>query len=59
MLAKAYPMLSGDEHPTHCDQERPRQGKGHMLLMPTPGRKMAHAGPTPCRERLEGLLKYY
>jgi hypothetical protein len=35
------------------------QGKDNILLFPPPRLKGAHDSPMQCRERLDGLLKYY
>jgi hypothetical protein len=52
-------VVKMSESPTYIDvQERPRQGKGQMMRMPSPGHTMARAGPMQCRKRLAGLLKY-
>jgi putative transposase len=40
-------------------EERPHQGKGHVILFPSPRPDQGHEGPTHCHERLGGLLKYY
>jgi putative transposase len=38
---------------------RPHQGKGHVILFPSPRPDQGHEGPTHCHERLGGLLKDY
>ena len=44
----------------HYHQERNHQGKGNLLLFPSPPRPMnLTLGKVRCRERLGGLLKYY
>jgi hypothetical protein len=44
----------------HYHQERNHQGKGNLLLFPSPPRPMnLKLGKVRCRERLGGLLKYY
>jgi putative transposase len=43
----------------HYHQERPHQGKGNVVLMPSPEHATKREGPIRCRERLGGLLKYY
>jgi putative transposase len=43
----------------HFHHERNHQGKGNVLLFPTSRHAPEHTGPTQCRERLGGLLKYY
>jgi putative transposase len=47
------------EYVDHYHQERNQQGKGNVLLFPSPCLEGAHDGPMQCRERLGGLLKYY
>ena len=47
------------EYVVHFHQERPHQGMGNVVLMPTPSQAGACPGPPQCRERLGGLLKYY
>jgi hypothetical protein len=47
------------EHVAHYHQERPHQGKGNVILMPSLHSDQQHDGPVRCRERLGGLLKYY
>jgi putative transposase len=47
------------EYVAHYHQERPHQGKGNVVLMPSPKQATARQGPIQCRERLAGLLKYY
>jgi transposase InsO family protein len=42
----------------HYHQERPHQGKGNVVLMPSPRSKPGQ-GPLRCQEKLGGLLKYY
>ena len=43
----------------HFHHERNHQGKGNVLLFPPVSEDRERAGPMQCRERLEGLLKYY
>jgi len=43
----------------HYHHERHHQGKGNILLFPSPSLEGTHDGPMQCRERLGGLLKYY
>jgi hypothetical protein len=44
----------------HYHQERNHQGKGNLLLFPSPPRPMTlKLGKVRCSERLGGLLKYY
>jgi Homeodomain-like domain len=44
----------------HYHQERNHQGKGNLLLFPSPTRPASRKqGKVRCRERLGGLLKYY
>ena len=47
------------EYVAHYHQERPHQGKGNVVLMPSPDQATARHGPIQCRARLGGLLKYY
>ena len=43
----------------HYHVERPHQGKGNVILIPTVPHMPRSHGPLRCRERLGGLLKYY
>jgi len=43
----------------HYHAERPHQGKGNVLLFPTPDQPQTGDGRVLCKERLGGLLKYY
>jgi putative transposase len=48
-----------NDYMAHYHEERPHQGKGNVMLIPS-----AHANQSPeelihCQERLGGLLKYY
>jgi len=43
----------------HDHAERPHQGKGNVILMPTVTHMQRSHGPLRCRERLGGLLKHY
>jgi putative transposase len=47
------------EYVAHYHHERPHQGKGNVILMPTTYHRQRPNGPVHCRERLGGLLKYY
>jgi putative transposase len=49
------------EYVPHFHEERPHQGKGNVVLMPTvtPAQVTTRGNPIRCRERLGGLLKYY
>jgi putative transposase len=47
------------EYVTHFHEERPHQGKGNVVLMPSPHHRAEGQSPIRCRERLGGLLKYY
>src|SRR5215467_386668 len=47
------------EYGTHYHHERNHQGKGNVLLFPSPRAGRESQGPIQCRERLGGLLKYY
>jgi hypothetical protein len=44
---------------THYHEERPQQGEGNVILLPTGRFKKGNGGPIHCRERLGGLLKFY
>jgi putative transposase len=48
------------EYVTHVHEERPHQGQGNVVLMPTvtPAQVTTRGNPIRCRERLGGLLKY-
>jgi transposase InsO family protein len=48
-----------NEYVTHYHTERPHQGKGNVVLMPSPPHRAEWHGPIRCHERLGGLLKYY
>ena len=48
-----------NEYVEHYHHERNHQGKGNVLLLPVVGQGREREGPTQCRERLGGLLKYY
>jgi transposase InsO family protein len=47
------------EYAAHYHEERPHQGKGNVVLMPAPYQGTEREGSIRCRERLDGLLKYY
>jgi putative transposase len=47
------------EYVAHSHRERPHQGKGNVILMPSLHSDQQYDGPVCCRERLRGLLKYY
>jgi len=47
------------EYAMHYHAERPHQGKGNVILMPSTRADVRSDGPIGCRERLGGLLKYY
>jgi transposase InsO family protein len=47
------------EYVAHYHEERPHQGKGNVVLMPSPRYRTEREGPIRRRERLGGLLKYY
>jgi putative transposase len=54
-LRKAITMFA-----EHYHQERNHQGKGNLLLFPSPDQQMRSGdGKVRCKERLGGLLKYY
>ena len=46
------------EFVAHYHSERNHQGKGNVLLFPTPPSK-TRGRSVRCRERLGGLLRYY
>jgi putative transposase len=48
-----------NEYVAHYHAERPHQGKGNVVLVPTAGQNHEHAGLIQSHERLGGLLKYY
>src|SRR2546428_3259276 len=48
-----------NEYVDHYHQERNHQGKGNILLFPSPSPEGESDGPPQCRERLGGPLKYY
>src|SRR6266704_2408076 len=52
-------MHTLQEYVEHYHHERNHQGKGNVLLFPTPSPEGESDGPPQCRERLGGLLKYY
>jgi transposase InsO family protein len=49
------------EYVRHFHQDRPHQGKGNVVLVPTARSApvTTRGNPIRCRERLGGLLKYY
>jgi putative transposase len=47
------------EYVTHYHTERPHQGKGNVVLMPSPPYRAEWHGPIHCHEQLGGVLKYY
>jgi transposase InsO family protein len=47
------------QYDTHDHTERPHQGLGHVVLLPTASRSQRRDGPVRCQERLGGRLKYY
>jgi putative transposase len=47
------------QYDMHYHTERPHQGKGNVVLLPSAAQGMEREGPIRCRERLGGLLKYY
>jgi putative transposase len=47
------------EYVAHYHHERPHQGQGNAILMPTAHHRERPEGPVHCRKRLGGLLKYY
>jgi len=47
------------EYVAQYHHERPHQGKGNVILMPTAYHRERPDGPVPCRKRLGGLLKCY
>jgi putative transposase len=48
-----------NEYVKHYHEERPHQGKGNVILMPTAHPSHRHKARVRCHERLGGLLKYY
>jgi putative transposase len=44
---------------SHYHEERPHQGKGNVILLPSAQAETDSEGAIECRERLGGLLKYY
>lgn len=47
------------EYVDHYHQERNHQGRGNVLLFPSPRSKQKPDQPIQCRDRLGGLLRYY
>ncbi|MGH8067638.1 MAG: integrase core domain-containing protein [Candidatus Entotheonellia bacterium] len=47
------------QYEMHYHQERPHQGKGNVMLMPSAVPCQGRDRPLQWRERLGGLLKYY
>ena len=47
------------EYVAHHHTERLHQGKGNIILFPSPQAKPSPDLPIECRERLGGLLRYY
>jgi putative transposase len=47
------------EYVEHYHEERPHQGKGNVILFPSPRPQAGNEGPIECHERLGGLLKSY
>ena len=47
------------QYQTHFHEERPHQGKGNVILMPSAQKNRKNEEPIRCRERLGGLPKYY
>ena len=48
-----------NEYVTHLHHERPHQGKGNRVLLPSLEPRTVREGPLQCRKRLGGLLMYY
>ena len=48
-----------NEFKSHYHGERPHQGKGNVILMPTARHDQSSSDQIRCRERFGGLLKYY
>jgi putative transposase len=46
------------QYEMHYHTERPHQGKGNLVLLPSAEQGTERKGPIRCRERLGGLLKY-
>lgn len=47
------------EYTAHYREERPHQGKGYVVLIPSSTQGGQRNGPIRCRKRLGGLLTYY
>jgi putative transposase len=47
------------EYVAHHHTERPHQGKGNVILVPSAQGEPDLNSPIECRERLGGLLNYY
>lgn len=47
------------EYIAHYRTERPHQGKGNVILLPSAQEKANPDMPIACRKRLGGLLNYY
>ena len=47
------------EYVPHSHAERPHQGKGNVILLPSAKGEPDLHSPMACRERLGGLLNYY
>ena len=47
------------EYVAHYHAERPHQGKGNVMLMPTAAPCQQRDRPIQCHERLGGLLNYH
>ena len=43
----------------HFHAERPHQGKGNLLLFPSPRLQQTAGAEVACKQRLGGLLQYY
>ncbi len=53
-LGRALANFCADRH-----LERPRQGRGNVILFPSPEENRARDGPIRCHDPLGGLLKYH
>jgi putative transposase len=60
ILLSEHPLRHAlTQYEAHDHTERPYQGKGNVILLPTAAPDREHEGPVRYRERLGGLLKYY
>jgi putative transposase len=60
ILGEASLRHAVTEYVAYYHHERPRQGKGNLLLFPGPTASLRpRDGPVHSRQRLGGLLKFY